>query len=365
MLGGGAAARGGEESSDPEQAGLLATPAQSRDARQARLLSAVVGTLVGLCGAVATVFALSNTIGHKASTVALKEDGANEVIGFGEKVESSTTSISNTSDPLKVVLYITTHGSEQHMSFLECYPQHFKNLPKFAAADVILFVGEGNETLTAEKKDRYRELVAAWPVRKTQVHFRGNPGKQAGAIKALHYGFSSGWFDEHDWVVRINPDVFFYDESVLFSLMDKPENWGVFAPCHGRCEDHTGCILHHLPQGKTHTDFFAVRPEHVPKDAFANWSQESNAEKQATRAFKQIYEARADAYIVNENPHHVCRLRAGGVWHTQSFCDVFIEYQPFNSGFCSNCSGRKALGNIAAFSKEACRGRRDNEQCKA
>lgn len=247
-----------------------------------------------------------------------------------------------------VVLYVTTHGSEQHMTFLECQPQWFlAHSPRLSKADVILYVGQDN--ITDDMKDDYNRLLDKWPLRKKIIHFEANFGKQAGAMRAMHVGFSSGWFREYDWVIRVNPDVVIYDESQLFHLMEDTETQGIFVPCkfvdnNGHpvpCEIHSGCALPALrcsrnssqdpcPVGpfKTHTDFFAVRPSFVPHDAFADWHEADYAEFQATRAFSDIYEAKADAYLEGAQNQFECRVKGGGVWHTVKHCPSLVKAHP-------------------------------------
>jgi len=219
-----------------------------------------------------------------------------------------------------VVLYVTTHASDQHMSFLECLPPLIARSPMLSKVDVIVYVGQDN--LTDSMKNEITRLLDTWPVGNRFVHFGNNPGYQEGAMKAAHVGFSSGWFRGYDWVIRVNPDVVIYDESLVWPLMEKAENWGVFVACYEDCEDHSGCA-----PNQTHTDFFAVRPSRVPRDAFADWPTAHNAERQATAAFKDIYAAKADVYLPWKWPtgYGGCRVHGGGVWHSVHFCPEFLD----------------------------------------
>jgi len=221
-----------------------------------------------------------------------------------------------------VVLYVTTHASDQHMSFLECLPPLIARSPMLSKVDVIVYVGQDN--LTDSMKNEITRLLDTWPVGNRFVHFGNNPGYQEGAMKAAHVGFSSGWFRGYDWVIRVNPDVVIYDESLVWPLMEKAENWGVFVACYEDCEDHSGCA-----PNQTHTDFFAVRPSRVPRDAFADWPTAHNAERQATAAFKDIYAAKADVYLPWHSPSLICRVTGGGVFHSTKFCHEFMESRPF------------------------------------
>eukprot|EP00959_Pyramimonas_sp_CCMP1952_P285877 5977583-Pyramimonas_sp.AAC.1 len=86
-------------------------------------------------------------------------------------------------------------------------------------------------------------------------------------MKAMHVAAPRGLFRGYDWVIRINPDVILYDEKPLFDLMENPRNWGVIATCYYSNRLH--CNL-------THTDFFAVRPQYVDEQAFADWEWQAN-----------------------------------------------------------------------------------------
>mmetsp|Transcript_1846 Transcript_1846/g.4967 ORF Transcript_1846/g.4967 Transcript_1846/m.4967 type:complete len:251 (+) Transcript_1846:125-877(+) len=220
-----------------------------------------------------------------------------------------------------VALYVTTAGSHQHWSYFECLPALIRTSPMLMKADVIVYVGNH---MSEDSKHKMNQLLDQWPVRNRIVHFGENPGKQEGAKYAAHVGFSSGWFRGYDWVIRINPDVVIYNDNLIWPLMQKAENWGIFVGCGTHCEPHSGCA----PR-QTHTDFFAVRPSRVPPDAFADWQTRDNAEVQATAAFKDIYAAKADVYLPWSPRSSICRVTGGGVFHSTLFCHEFLQSRPF------------------------------------
>mmetsp|Transcript_24523 Transcript_24523/g.64008 ORF Transcript_24523/g.64008 Transcript_24523/m.64008 type:complete len:274 (-) Transcript_24523:64-885(-) len=218
-----------------------------------------------------------------------------------------------------VVLYITTAASHQHWSYFECLPALIKTSPMLMKADVIVYVGNH---MSEDSKHKMNQLLDQWPVGNRIVHYGDNPGKQEGAKYAAHVGFSSGWFRGYDWVIRINPDVVIYNDNLIWPLMQKAENWGIFVGCGTHCEPHSGCA----PR-QTHTDFFAVRPSRVPPDALADWQTRDNADIRATAAFKGIYAAKADVYLPWKWPtgYGGCRVHGGGVWHSVHFCPEFLD----------------------------------------
>lgn len=223
------------------------------------------------------------------------------------------------SSAMRVLLYVTTAGSRQHKSFMKCQADLLRRSPKLANADVLVYIGETSSKSSNTTQMDMQELLDKWPMPNKQLIYEShNPGRQSGAMKALHVAFSKGWFRGYDWVIRINPDVIFYDETRLFNLMENPQVRGVFQNCL--------CPRHGRGAHLTHTDFFAVRPEYVDEQAFADWKWRAKhghwAEEQATAAFQHIYDSGHWANLKAPPVYHpYCRLQDGGVWHSQSTCE--------------------------------------------
>jgi hypothetical protein len=83
-----------------------------------------------------------------------------------------------------------------------------------------------------------------------------------------HKGVEEKWFDEYDWVIRLNPDVLILDDKWLLEIMRNSSIDGIFQDC-------TVCLLH--------TDFFAVRPRAV-NSILVDKSKNGNAELHATKS---------------------------------------------------------------------------------
>lgn len=132
-----------------------------------------------------------------------------------------------------------------------------------------------------------------------------NPGYQQGAMLAMEVAFDMHWFDGYDWVVRLNPDVLMRDDRVISREMRNASTVGVFVDCHEvRC-DSPECTRKKV----VNTDFFAFRPDSVDGDAFkyANYSQ---AEAQATRAFRSAIQSRNVSWLTGVGPlNGACRVR--------------------------------------------------------
>lgn len=200
----------------------------------------------------------------------------------------------------KILTYITTHLSDQHRAFLQqCWPALLRRLPLFQQSDFMMFI-TNNKTYG---DDAFIDSVFG----KTGINvvYASNPGYQAGAILALVEGFQHGWFQEYDWVVRVNPDVLIKnDSSILVSMADVSVS-GIFVDCLDRpCPAGRGCSSRHI-----HTDFFAIRPSSVPLEAVL-YTNETNAERMAIKAFSGIVKVREDAWLPGTGPQRGdCRVK--------------------------------------------------------
>lgn len=206
-----------------------------------------------------------------------------------------------------VLLYVTTHLSQQHRAFLEtCWPVLSRHSILVQESHVLVFVtkdqmkknNNNNNSSIADGDD-----AAAAPfdddsiieqennmIRQAFSHSQSvnihrhptNPGLQAGAVLAMTEAFDKGWFQDYDWVIRLNPDVIVRDDSKLLAYMNVQSNTtattsatttatssnsssvqGIFVDCHARVKKLGGVQdgeSHRTDFQKIHTDFFAFRP---------------------------------------------------------------------------------------------------------
>jgi len=242
--------------------------------------------------------------------------------------------LQNGGTELRVVLFVTTADScADHMQFLDCYPKLIgKQLQK---ADVIMHasveeLGDETEGVASRAHSIYEEKLQSWTAGKKTVYFYKNRGKQRGAMKAVHDGFSNGWFEGYDWVIRINPDVIIYNEARLFSLMAMPSVSAVLVACCGpEFETSSEPVPENTGSCNRNTDFFAVRPDKLSRDAWKNFSHYRSAEIQAQRVFRPI--RRDNAYAMLTQPSmKFCRTHGGGVWHAQGrTCEDVLNDPPW------------------------------------
>ncbi|CAK0804476.1 unnamed protein product [Prorocentrum cordatum] len=238
----------------------------------------------------------------------------------------------NASRP-RVLFFVTTYASDEHMSYMRCQADLYRRAPGLREADVLLHVGEdeasaakrtlqcATDACVHSSRAAWQELLSAWPMPAKTVKFSRNPGKQGGAKKAMHDALTSGWFRGYDWVIRANPDVIFYDDSQLFSLMESSKNWAVVMKCGGT---------------QTNTDFFAVRPDRVSVDAFSEWnSTPPDAEGLTNQAFQQIYKEDAYAFLKPGGHQLGCHLMDGGVYHAARLptCELVLDQQGWQQSF--------------------------------
>jgi hypothetical protein len=260
-----------------------------------------------------------------------------------QQLQQQHRSNNDSSNPkdLKILLFITTIFSENHLRHLSCcWPklmEHSKLLPN---VDVMMFV---SNTTKVPK-------VHLW---NTQALFAGNPSYtvkypspddldpiqtydkinrfQMSANLGPKLGFSNGWFDDYDWVIRINPDVLIRNSTWLLQTMHDPTVDGIFVNCKGR-------------HPRIHTDFFAVRPHSkwLPKHAFEQmvlepWSKILyNHEGTAHKYFTPIIKSKRHRYLPDaDDSRGYCRVRGEhtSVFHghtncknEQGVCDALENY---------------------------------------
>jgi hypothetical protein len=168
--------------------------------------------------------------------------------------------------PPKVLLYITTLFSDQHVGYFDCcWPALMEDSLLLPNVDVQVF--SNNETrLPDEYVDRVTALFRnnpsfrfRFPTRgdlrsvKQQSQGRRKASAHIGANLGLQLGFREGWFDGYDWLIRINPDVLIRNSTWIVRQLHDPTADGIFVDC----GDNRSYLNRTT---KFHTDFFAVRP---------------------------------------------------------------------------------------------------------
>lgn len=238
---------------------------------------------------------------------------------------------------LRILLFITTHFSEQHLNyFFCCWPRLVQDSPLISTAHVL--IASTNQTEIPQSQLKYLEdLFAGNPeykmkpvphlylsqcdAYKNHSRVQSNPlkvpvnYKQCLANVGIAAGNQLGWFgpNRYDWMIRINPDVIIRKSSWLIRNMQNNSIDGIFFPCSER---------------QLHTDFFAIRPDKTLHNSsfsiMARMRNRLNHERTAYRAFKSLLEdADKHRMLPDAEPSRgVCRLRGANasVYHVHDSC---------------------------------------------
>ncbi|CAJ1346449.1 unnamed protein product, partial [Effrenium voratum] len=185
----------------------------------------------------------------------------------GSKGNKTSQATPETEPELRLALFMTTHWSALHQGFLPCWGFASKHLNLLRQSDLVIYTS---------KRPKEEQLA--------QLHFRNitvrehkAAGYQAGAIQALVDGFGSKgfeekWFEQYDWVIRLNPDVLIMDAEWLQATMQNDSVDAIFQAC---------------DKMRIHTDFFAVRVRAV-NHTLVDVTRNGNAEMHATLSFGNI-----------------------------------------------------------------------------
>ena len=271
--------------------------------------------------------------------------------GLGKLAQSGKTFTARISDrsaaPLakdgfpRILLYITTHVSDQHLEFLKrCWPYILHNTKLVAMSDIFIF-STGNPDASEYILSMIREVVVPADHKYYSTYKRhrnitlvqaNNPGYQEGANLALKEAATHGWFHGYDWVVKVNPDVLIYNDTWILDTMTQDQNAsGIFVDCF----DGNG--------GKRliQTDFFSIRPEAFPEEPFRNMlNLAENAERTATSFFSQSISNGTDRWLPDIGQMHlICRVgweRGWGspVLHSHEFlndCPQLVRMENYNT----------------------------------
>ena len=163
--------------------------------------------------------------------------------------------------------------------------------------------------------DKWTAALHAIPNNTTLMYNKWNPGYQEGAMMSMSVFFEKKWWHGYEWIVRLNPDTFIYNDTLLKTMMFSNNNVDAVL---ANCEPH---VVYNQSFGGTiknfnvHTDFFAVRPEKLPPDAFSDWQKQKNAERQASHIFANLVRNRRVAWILRKNRDYSCRVRGSGLCH--------------------------------------------------
>jgi hypothetical protein len=198
---------------------------------------------------------------------------------------------------VKLAIYMTTHLPEEHLKYLPCWHDAIQRMDIFKYADLILYTS--SQPTSAQ--------LAQLPFRNTIIKRYSNTLRQQGAIQAMIDPFvnNATWFDEYDWVIRLNPDVLIRHDTWLIQTMMNPSFDGIFHEC---------CNIQNYSytNPKLHSDFYAFRPNAVNRDLVLK-SNNPNAEYHVTHALRNIYDSGRFAFVEGASNARACICRIQGV----------------------------------------------------
>jgi hypothetical protein len=170
------------------------------------------------------------------------------------------------------------------------------------------------ETNSLFRKNPKHEIKYPTPGEIQQLKvFEGINKFQYGANLGLELGFRKGWFDDYDWIIRINPDVLIRNSTFITQQLTNENVDGIFVDCSYKDKRHI----------KLHTDFFMIRPNVLTQywpssddQPFSNmvlepWSKTLvNHEFTATKYFQPILNSDRFTFLQDIHPSNgFCRVR--------------------------------------------------------
>lgn len=194
----------------------------------------------------------------------------------------------NMTTRLNILLYVTTHLSEEHSRQLDADWNTTTSHPVLSHADILFFTPRIN----------WERLLSRFP---TATFHEPSPRNaynyQLGAIEAMTNENSTKHFKKYDWVIRLNPDVKILDFYPIYKHMTDDYDALV-----GDCK------------GRIMTDFTVFRPRilELPPGVVSCRIPQPNAECEMTRILQNTQTSKR-VKILYKTPNSICRIRWAGV----------------------------------------------------
>ena len=187
----------------------------------------------------------------------------------------------------RVLLYVTTHASELHLSFWRRWPEMLSQAP-LHDFDVFVYFTNPHPP---------NEWFHTLPL--IGHHIGTNPGYQQGAIQAVHDTAMIPITVGYDWIIRLNPDALLLDFQPTYHLMQDPDTDAILGNCLPP------------PSMKAMTDFTVLR-RHVFISVLKQPKRDTNAELDMTACLVRTLgpDFKRTKWIYNAQG--VCRIRLKG-----------------------------------------------------
>ena len=182
---------------------------------------------------------------------------------------------------VNLLIYMTTHLPDAHTAYLPCWKDAIERLDIFKYADLMLY------TSAIPTDEQLEQLQFRHVVIKNVT----NPGKQSGAVQAMIDPFLENvtWFDNYDWVIRLNLDVLIRDDAWLMQTMLNTSVDMIVQECYSENKYTNKPMLH--------SDFFAFRPTGVDRERLLIKANRRHAETHFTQSFRHLYDTGRFAYV--------------------------------------------------------------------
>jgi hypothetical protein len=202
---------------------------------------------------------------------------------------------------MRVLLFITTHLSAQHVLFMRSvWPSVVA--PLLFQCDVLFFT-------TSPSPPLFRDLFHG---NFTTVTYN-NTGYQSGAIQAMTYlQTHRDRMSGYDWVIRLNPDVIIKNSDWIETVMQDPDVDGIFVDCFS-----SGC-QRSCTKGHIHTDLTIFRPRSLPHTLL----NITHSETHATALFNSVVARGRDRWVPHTTQHGSCRVNSPDVVHDHSLLEL-------------------------------------------
>jgi hypothetical protein len=282
-----------------------------------------IGSLVVFVASWMTIFSLHDLllVSYEDFTSISLDMFMNSCRLMSSSLERRAPPSSDDNSELRILIYVTTHVSDNHLAFVEqCWPYIAQNTQLIGMSDILIFSTSGNATRSELMASMLRQTLGVFDHKQQHNvsvihHMDGNPGYHQGANLPLKEASIHGWFRDYDWIVRVNPDVLIYDVDswILDTMRHDKDAEGIFADC---ADERLGRPI-------LHSDFWAVRATAFPEEQYSTLDISKSAEEMTSRFFYPLFQAGKGRLLPNTGRHRM-QCRTG--WKNQKGSPVIHNH---------------------------------------
>jgi len=240
----------------------------------------------------------------------------NQTIHIRHLQDSSNNNVADSNSKMpKVLIYITTHMSQQHKEHLKhCWPLALKNSQLLNNSDIKVYLTP-NPT---EVNESIQLLKDTFPTQNLSYHINVNKGYHEGAIGAMSEGIKHGWFDDYDWIFRVNPDVIIQNDTWMLDIITNDNDASfIYIECQPHLTPRIGNNVRLV-----HTDFFGLKMSNPLIKECLLQQKEGGAEIAFSQQMAPIIEKGEHRHLPDSYPviQGMCRVNGnpyGSVYHFQ------------------------------------------------